>query len=184
MDLWHALQKSLCLCDYWTGASEGSEEKKHWRGPSHALFAQSPCYWNKSDGVFGEIKIISCSLVILKNIQMNSQFLKLLMLKVRLQFLGQSVEALILILEKVLNCNGLESGQRLYRTSSASKKDYSSKSSLIQIWYEVDPRGGSSIFIWGGGGQTLCAGESRTPLRGPLSSRGFAALSCYMSLIF
>ena len=39
-------------------------------------------YWTKSDGVFAEMQIISYNFIILKHIQINSQFRKILMLKV------------------------------------------------------------------------------------------------------
>ena len=46
----------------------------------------------KSDGVFAEMQIISYNFIILQHIQINSQFRKILMLKVRLSFFwGQSV---------------------------------------------------------------------------------------------
>ena len=59
MDLWHTLQKSIFFRDYWT----------------------------KSDEIFAEMQIISHISIFLKHIQVNSQFWKLLMLKVRLYFL-------------------------------------------------------------------------------------------------
>ena len=67
-DFWYALQKSLFIRDYWT----------------------------KSDWVLAMMLIIICrpSFIILKHIQINLQFRKLLMLKVRLSFVilgGQSV---------------------------------------------------------------------------------------------
>ena len=43
-------------------------------------------YWTKWDGVFAEMQIISYSCIILKHIQIDLQFWKLLMLKVRLHF--------------------------------------------------------------------------------------------------
>ena len=43
---------------------------------------------NKSDGVFAEIQIMSYILIFLKHIQVSSQFQKILMLKIRLSFLG------------------------------------------------------------------------------------------------
>ena len=42
--------------------------------------------WTKSDGVFAKMQIISYSFIILKHIQVSSQFRKLLMLKVWLSF--------------------------------------------------------------------------------------------------
>ena len=48
-------------------------------------------YWTKSDRVFADMQIMSYIFIILKHIQINSQFRKILMLKVRLSFLGQSV---------------------------------------------------------------------------------------------
>ena len=42
----------------------------------------------KSDGVFAEMQIISYIFIILKHIQVSSQFRKILMLKVRLNFFG------------------------------------------------------------------------------------------------
>ena len=46
-------------------------------------------YWTKSDGVFAEMQIISYKFITLKHIQINSQFQKILMLKVWLSlFLG------------------------------------------------------------------------------------------------
>ena len=43
-------------------------------------------YWTKSDGVLAELQIISYIFIILKHIQVSSQFRKLLMLKVWLSF--------------------------------------------------------------------------------------------------
>ena len=53
----------------------------------------------KTDGVFAQMQIISSSFIILKHIQIDLQFWKLLMLKVRLYFFlvgggGQTVEAI------------------------------------------------------------------------------------------
>ena len=41
-------------------------------------------YWDKLDGVIAEMQIISYSFIILKHIQIDSQYRKLSMLKVRL----------------------------------------------------------------------------------------------------
>ena len=48
-------------------------------------------YWTKSDGVFAEMQIISHNFITLKHIQINSQFRKILMLKVWLQFFGGTI---------------------------------------------------------------------------------------------
>ena len=49
-------------------------------------------YWTKSDRVFAEMQIISYNFIILKHIQINAQFRKILMLKIRLsRYWGQSV---------------------------------------------------------------------------------------------
>ena len=49
-------------------------------------------YWTKSDAVVAEMQIISNIFIILKHIQVSSQlFGKLLMLKVRLTFLGDNL---------------------------------------------------------------------------------------------
>ena len=49
----------------------------------------------KSDGVFTEMQIISYICIILKHIQVSSQFLKLLMLEVWLSFFWQSVSSTV-----------------------------------------------------------------------------------------
>ena len=48
-------------------------------------------YWTQSDGVFAEMQIISYNFIILKHIQINSEFQKILMLKVWLSFLGENL---------------------------------------------------------------------------------------------
>ena len=48
-------------------------------------------YWTKSDGIFAKMQIISYIFIILKHIQVSSQFRKLLMLKVWLSFWGDNL---------------------------------------------------------------------------------------------
>ena len=64
-----------------------------WKGLMTCLIKSLflPDYWTKSDVFFAEMQIISYKFIILKHIQINLQFQKILMLKVRLYFfLGQS----------------------------------------------------------------------------------------------
>ena len=74
LDLWHTLQKSQFLCDYWT----------------------------KLDGVCTEMLIISYSHIFLKHIQVNSQFWKLLMLKVQL-YLFLTISIFLIVFGHVLS---------------------------------------------------------------------------------
>ena len=76
-NLWHAIENSLLLRGYWTN----------------------------SDGVFAEMQIISYNFIILKHIQINSQFREILMLKVRLSFWDNKWWPFIRILGSRLSMN-------------------------------------------------------------------------------
>ena len=79
------LLNGLCRCIYtklgWTGLMTYLTK----------IHISSRPYWTKLDGVFAEMQIIGYIFIILKHIQVSSQFRKLLMLKVRLSFLGDNL---------------------------------------------------------------------------------------------
>ena len=59
-------------------------------------------YWTTSDGVFAEMQIIRYIFIILKHIQVSSQFRNLLMLKVRLSFFGTICIMIELLIEPLV----------------------------------------------------------------------------------
>ena len=65
--------------------------KFRWNGLMACLIKILISSSTKLDGVYTEMQIISYNFIILKHIQINLQFRNILLLTVRLSFLGQSV---------------------------------------------------------------------------------------------